>query len=104
MASRRRQEGGKKPNAEGMHGDRTHEAIQQQLKHKLTTEPVAPHEPGGADVRGNGARSGSLDAHVPRPDGKHRLLEDRQQHDEADKNSEKNRAARKAGGHSGEVK
>ena len=118
MASRRRQEGGKKPNAEGMHGDLTHQAIQDQLRHKITTEPVAPGEPGGPVAAGSGGERGhqtngdkagergreKLAAHVPGSDGKHRLDEDRQQHDEADKNSEKNRAARKAGGHSGEVK
>jgi hypothetical protein len=95
MASRRRQEGGKKQNAEGMHGDRTHEAIQHQLKHGLP-EAVDP------DLRGNSQGSDQdgaapLKAHVPAPDGKHRLTEDRQQHDEADKNSEKNRLAKEQG-------
>jgi hypothetical protein len=101
MASRRRQEGGKKPNAEGMHGDRTHEALQQQLRYGLP-EPVDP------DLRTGNAGApeepASLKAHVPHPDGKHRLSEDRQQHDEADKNSEKNRAARETDHTSGENK
>jgi hypothetical protein len=95
MASRRRQEGGKKQNAEGMHGDRTHEAIQQQLKHGLP-EPADPalRENGeGTETR----EAAPLKAHVPAPDGKHRLTEDRQQHDEADKNSEKNRLAKEQG-------
>ena len=119
MASRRRQEGGKKPAAEGRHGDVTHEAIQQQLKHKLTTEPVRADEPGGpAPARTGGDRgrqsldgkssdkhNGSLKAAAaPGPDGKHRLFEDRQQHDEADKNSEKNRLARETKHTSGENK
>ena len=118
MASRRRQEGGKKQNAEGRHGDLTHQAIQEQLKHKLPTEPVEPGEPGGPAAAGVGGERGQqpvgktpgakdrepLKAHVPGPDGKHRLSEDRQQHDEADKNSEKNRAAKEAGGHSGDIK
>ena len=93
MASRRRQEGGKKQNAEGMHGDRTHEAIQQQLKHKLS-EPVDPAAQNGAEGA-DAKESAPLKAHTPMvPDGKHRLHEDRQQHDEADKNSEKNRLAK----------
>ena len=118
MASRRRQEGGKKPAAEGRHGDLTHEALQQQLKHKLTTEAVGPDEPGGPapartggdrgrqslDAKGGNGDTESLQAHIPGSDGRHRLDEDRQQHDEADRNSEKNRAARKAGGHSGDIK
>ena len=90
MASRRRQEGGKKQNAEGMHGDRTHQAIQEQLKHGLP-EPVDPNLREGEGIERHEA---PLKAHVPLPDGRHRLREDRQQHDEADKNSEKNRLAR----------
>jgi len=93
MASRRRNEGGKKPNAEGMHGDRTHEAIQEQLKHGLP-EPADPAlRPRGEEIA-NAEASTPLKAHAPLPDGKHRLREARQQHDEADKNSEKNRLAK----------
>ena len=102
MASRRRQEGGKKQNAEGMHGDRTHEAIQQQLKNGLPVpaDPALRDKGEGADSR----ESAPLKAHVPVADGKHRLTEDRQQHDEADKNSEKNRLARETDSTSGENK
>ena len=117
MASRNRQEGGKKPAAEGRHGDVTHEAIQQQLKHKLTTEPVSADEPGGpapggiGGDRGHQSRGGTKGgkdslkaAAAPGPDGKHRLFEGRQQHDEADKNSEKNRLANETNHTSGENK
>ena len=99
MASRRRQEGGKQQHAEGMHGDLTHAAIQEQLKHKLP-QPADPElrESGGAE------ESTPLKTHVPHPDGRHRLVEHRQQHDEADKNSEKNRLARKTKSTSGENK
>ena len=99
MASRRRQEGGKKQNAEGMHGDLTHAAIQEQLKHGLP-------EPADPELRASGGtdESAPLKAHVPHPDGRHRLFEDRQQHDEADKNSEKNRLARETDSTSGENK
>jgi hypothetical protein len=93
MASRRRQAGGKKQNAEGMHGDRTHEAIQQQLKHGLPVpaDPALREEAESPDAK----ESAPLKAHTPMaPDGKRRLHEDRQQHDEADKNSEKNRLAK----------
>ena len=101
MASRRRQEGGKKQNAEGMHGDRTHQAIQEQLKHGIP-EPADPELRG--EAQGGARESAPLKAHVPRPDGRHRLQEDRQQHDEADKNSEKNRLARETRSTSGENK
>ncbi len=111
MASRRRQEGGKKPNAEGMHGDKTHQALQEQLKHGLP-EPVDPelntrtnrHTRDAKEGSPRDANEGSLEAHTPGPDGKHRLFEDRQQHDEADKNSEKNRLAKEQGVTSGENK
>ncbi len=100
MASRRRQEGsGKKQNAEGMHGDRTHQAIQEQLKHGIPA-PADPALPGGAN--GADAASVPVKAHVPHPDGKHRLHEHRKQHDEADKDSEKNRLARETRSTSGE--
>jgi len=109
MASRRRQEGGKKQNAEGMHGDLTHEAIQNQLKHKVTTEsadtPAGDEAEGGENSeKGSGKSSekgsakGSLKAHAPGPDGKHRLFEGRKQHDEADRNSERTRLAREIRG------
>jgi hypothetical protein len=96
MASRRRQEGGKKQNAEGMHGDRTHEAILEQLKHGLPDPPAPVDEAAAAD--GDLGGNPNLKAHAPGPDGKHRLFEHRQQHDEADRNSEKNRLAREARG------
>jgi hypothetical protein len=76
-----------------MHGDRTHEAIQEQLKHKLPA-PVDPALPtDGAAVAAN-ADPGALKPHALGPDGKHRLHEGRKQHDEADRDSEKNRLAR----------
>jgi hypothetical protein len=79
-----------------MHGNRTHEAIQQQLKNGIGH----PAEPDAA-TGGSPDEKAPLKAHVPGPDGKHRLTEDRQQHDEADKNSDKNRLAKKTGGISG---
>jgi hypothetical protein len=99
MASRRRQARGKQQKAEGMHGDRTHGALIEQLQHGLPA-PADPTPPGSSKsathreaAKGHEERD-SLEAHLPGPDGRHRLYEDRQQHDEADKNSEKNRAAR----------
>ena len=103
MASRRRQEGGKKQNAEGMHGDKTHQAHQEQLKHGLP-EPADPELDTKPNRDTRDAKEGSLKAHTPSPDGKHRLFEDRQQHDEADKNSDKNRLAKELGVTSGENK
>ena len=62
---------GAQEHAEGQHGSKTHQHFLQNLQQKL--EPV--------------------DDNVIARDtkGKHRLFEDREQHDEADKNSEKTR-------------
>ena len=64
--------------AEGQHGDKTHAAFLDQLNASARTE-------------GDAENAGPRDNTTPRL-GKHRMSEDRQQHDEADKNSEKNRA------------
>ena len=108
MASRRRQGHGKQQHAEGMHGDRTHQAHIQRLEHGLpepadptpaaSSKPATPRETATGRQRPETVPSekpsGSLKAHLPGPDGRRRLRENREQHDEADKNSEKNRAIR----------
>jgi len=76
MASRKRDRGAAP--VEGWQGDKTHNAFQQRL-----------HSP----LMGSDADEALPE---PRPE-RHRLTEDRQQHDEAEKNSEKNRVARKSG-------
>jgi hypothetical protein len=70
-----------------MHGDRTHAAHIKQLQTGLP-EPAEDRPAAGERA------SAPLDAHLPGPDGKHRLKEDREQHDDADIQSDKNRAAR----------
>jgi hypothetical protein len=67
------QQPGPQQHAEGQHGERTHERFREQIS-EFRDQPD-PTEPEG----------------IPHREGKHRLDEDRQQHDEADKNSEKNR-------------
>jgi hypothetical protein len=72
---------GKKPNVEGRHGDKTHQAFLDNL-HGTMPESQASE---GSPQRDN----------VGKPiAGHHRLHEDRQQHDEAEKNSEANRLRR----------
>jgi hypothetical protein len=67
MAHRRKRDLGRQQHAEGQHGDKTHRRFLQQLQ-----EAQAPREPG-----------------TGRPiEGHHRMSEDREQHDEAEKNSE----------------
>lgn len=67
---------GAQTHPDGSHGDRTHQAKQQ-------------------EINANGARTGDEAAEtaheVATRAGKHKIHEDRQQHDEADKNSQKNR-------------
>jgi hypothetical protein len=68
---------GAQTHAEGtQHGEKTHEAILEQLN-------------------ANGAGEAANDAPELTPRyGKHHIYEDRQQHDEADKNADKNRLQR----------
>lgn len=64
-----------KTHAEGQHGDRTHARLTEQLNSGASGDPV--------EVRL--AERHEQSAH----EGKRRLVEDRQQHDEAERNSEK---------------
>ena len=74
-----------KPNhAEGAHGEKTHAAFIDSLHEKKNPE---------IDESARVPRSGSPFGEVP-SDGKHRLKEDRQQHDAAEKNSEATEAER----------
>jgi hypothetical protein len=70
---------------EGSHGDKAHDAFIESL-----------HGKHGGSEESEGSPQGQNDADVyGRPiEGHHRLHEDRQQHDEAEKNSEANRLRR----------
>jgi hypothetical protein len=72
---------GKQPNVEGRQGDKTHSAFLEGLRGNAPSEEDA-----------SASRLG--DASQPTNDGHHRLQEDRQQHDEAEKDSEYNRLSR----------
>lgn len=72
---------GKQPNVEGRQGDKTHSAFLEGLH--------------GSTRDGDDATESRLgDASHPTNDGHHRLQEDREQHDEAEKDSEYNRLSR----------
>ena len=85
MGKRDGKQQGQQTHAEGQHGEKTHAAFIEALHHKATesdTPDRAPPEEADVDAAG-------------RPIvGHHRLREDRQQHDEAEKNSEGNRLRR----------
>lgn len=73
---------GKQENAEGTHGDKTHEAVIESLRQRQARDDGANSSaPQGSPFGAN------------QSDGKHRLVENREQHDEADLQSEKNRIA-----------
>ncbi len=78
---------GAQPHAEGaQHGEKAHERLQEQLRGKDTGGPRdQEHQP-------------DEETDAPRL-GRHKLHEDRQQHDEADKNSEKNRLRKDRAAH-----
>lgn len=69
-----RRQDGETGHAEGQHGDKTHEAFLDQIQ--------------SAD---RDATAGDVEVPKRSAEGRHRLQEDREQHDEADKNSEANR-------------
>jgi hypothetical protein len=71
MKDQKNNQKGPQQHAEGQHGERTHSRFQEQLHESRETE---------AD--------NVIETHR---EGKHRLDEDREQHDEADKNQDKNR-------------
>lgn len=70
---------GPQRHAEGQHGRKTHDALLEQLH--------SGGEQAGQPDRGD----------APQEKGEHHIFEDRQQHDEADKNSDKHRLARELG-------
>ena len=76
MSKRDGHQKGPQQHPEGGHGDRTHSKIVETLHQNTHKDP-------------------EKDNKLPRaksfPDGKNHIYEDRQQHDEADKNSEKDR-------------
>jgi hypothetical protein len=73
MGNRKKREPGPQRHAEGQHGDKTHGRFIEQLHASPTTDDELKNR--------------SVEGH-------HRLHEDRQQHDEAEKNSEKVEAQR----------
>jgi hypothetical protein len=76
VANNEHNQKGAQPHAEGQHGDKTHQAFIDGLHKRQGDE-------GAEGVAQEGSPYG-----VTPPDGRHRLSEDREQHDEAEKNSE----------------
>jgi len=82
MGKRDGKQPGPQTHAEGQHGDKTHSAFIDALHHKLAgSESAEPEKTDDPDTDAFG---------VPIP-GRHRLHEDREQHDRAEKGSEANR-------------
>ena len=77
MGDRRKRRPGPQMHAEGQHGERTHARFIEQLHDAPPEEPVAERV--------------ELMHRAAAYKGKRRLVEDRQQHDEAEKNSERKR-------------
>ena len=77
MAKDGQNQKGKQEHAEGMHGDKTHQAVIENLRQRKARGE------GTDDVAQEGSPYGANPV-----DGHHRLSEDREQHDEAEKNSE----------------
>ena len=83
--SKKNDQKGAQNHAEGQHGDKTHTEFIESLhgKHGGSEESEgAPQDQNDTDAYGRPIQ------------GRHRLREDREQHDEADRNSEANRLRR----------
>jgi hypothetical protein len=83
MGDRQGKQKGATDHAEGEHGAKTHSAFIEGL-----------HGRHGGSLESDEAQENKLPEAGPPVDGHHRLWEDREQHDEAEKNSEKARLAR----------
>ena len=91
MGKRDGEQKGAQTHAEGQHGDKTHNAFIDDLHGRHG----GSEESEGAPQNGNAANAANdVDAYGRPISGHHRLHEDREQHDEAEKNSEANRLRR----------
>ena len=83
--------------AEGQHGEKTRSRLKEQINNEGAREETRSQREAN-DPNRHGKRTGEAaephEQEFPESDGRHRLFEGRQQHDEADKNSEKNRLSR----------
>ena len=85
MGKRDGEQKGAQTHAEGQHGEKTHSAF---------IEGLHGQHGGSEESEGVPQAENDTDAHGRPIAGHHRLHEDRQQHDEAEKNSEANRLRR----------
>lgn len=92
MGNRRERDLGPNEQVEGRHGDKTHSRLVEQLHETSADAGIeTPDAPRAASAKGQPVV------------GHHRLHEDREQHDEAEKNSEKTRLARDVERHNHDV-
>ena len=83
MGNRKPHDTGPQRHAEGQHGEKTHRRFIEQLQESRT-----------ASAAGERRDAGEALTEQPDIEGHHRLHQDREQHDEAEKNSEKVEAMR----------
>ena len=84
-SSKDKDQQGAQNHAEGEHGDKTHSAFIEDLQGK---------QDGSEESEGSPQNQNDTDVYGRPVHGHHRLQEDREQHDEADRNSEANRLRR----------
>ncbi|HET7585548.1 MAG TPA: hypothetical protein VFK13_11610 [Gemmatimonadaceae bacterium] len=97
MARRKGRQKGAQQHAEGAHGPKTHDALLRTLHARAPRDPAtgAPADTGERnvrEVRDLGPGEGERGLHER--EGAHRLFEHRDQHDEAEANSEKRRLSK----------
>jgi hypothetical protein len=85
MSKRKGRQQGPQTHAEGEHGDKTHSEF---------IEEIHGRHGGSEESEGSPQGGNDFDAFGRPTGGHHRLDEDREQHDEAERNSEANRLRR----------
>jgi hypothetical protein len=96
MAKRRGIQKGAQRHAEGQHGDKTHRAFLEGRHGRHGNGPESDGSPQGESAQTD------VTVYGQPVQGHHRLFEDRQQHDEAEKNSESNRLTKTLGREKGQ--
>ena len=88
---------GAQQHAEGQQGEKTRSRLKEQINDEGAREETESQRAANDPNRFGKRSDAAAEPHendFPESDGRHRLFEGRQQHDEADKNSEKNRLQR----------
>jgi hypothetical protein len=95
---------GAQVHAEGQHGEQTRQRLKEQINDEGAEQGTSSQRAANDPNRSGKGSEEAVREHErfmdeQNRDGRHRLFEERKQHDEADRNSGKNRLVKDVGGH-----